>query len=293
MDLPGLCSLEPEKTNRIHEIILESNFAALEKLINSKANIEEKRGGRETPGDSPLLTAAGNEKFLDGLALLLQSGANVLAKSNLGYNALHKAAEVGNFKAIPLLAKYGVRVDEENRFGKSPIYTAIDRYTHVPKTKDAQLKTVQAFIDAKANVNVVQKSTGYTPLHEAARHNESSVIEILLHNGALREATDKSGKTALQIAKDNNRPESIRALIVTVTPEEIQHIIPFLIVLERQGQLPKEVHLLLSYHMVQDVVRDKLNKAKKYLPNYNEDELRKSIENAIIAALSKRPEIKN
>ena len=58
------------------------------------------------------------------------------------------------------------------------------------------VKTVQALLDAKADINQVNES-GYTPLTLASYNGNYDVAQFLLDHGAATEKKDASGRTAL------------------------------------------------------------------------------------------------
>lgn len=71
-------------------------------------------------GETPLHYAArrGNA---DGLALLLEHGADVHAVDEFGLTALHHAAEHGHQDVVPMLLAYGARPDQKSYDGQSAI----------------------------------------------------------------------------------------------------------------------------------------------------------------------------
>ena len=61
-------------------------------------------------------------------------------------------------------------------------------------------------INAGANVNIVEMVGNRTPLHQAASHGDTEIVNLLLRKHANVEIKDKWGKTAKDLAwKDNHR----------------------------------------------------------------------------------------
>ncbi len=59
---------------------------------------------------------------------------------------------------------------------------------------------VRLLIDHGADANVGKCFTDETPLHEAARHGHTEVVQLLLERGARAGARNKNGVTALHFA---------------------------------------------------------------------------------------------
>ncbi len=70
---------------------------------------------------------------------------------------------------------------------------------------------VETFIGKGAPVNAVN-IYGYTPLMEAAVRGYSTIVRILIKNGARIDLKDNNGKTALKMAESNNHREVIQIL---------------------------------------------------------------------------------
>ena len=68
---------------------------------------------------------------------------------------------------------------------------------------------------SSANQNMVINATdsnGRTPLMYAARYNQPTAVRLLLEHGAIIKARDKSGMTALELAKSSGNQEIIKLL---------------------------------------------------------------------------------
>ena len=66
----------------------------------------------------------------------------------------------------------------------------------------------EALLQAKCEINAAD-SNGRTPLMYAARYNQPTAVRLLVEHGANARALDKSGMTALNLAKQFNNQEVI------------------------------------------------------------------------------------
>jgi ankyrin repeat protein len=66
----------------------------------------------------------------------------------------------------------------------------------------------ELLLDKGANIEAhSDKTDGRTPLHEAVRQGQEDIVKMLLDRGANAFALDNSGKTPLDIAREENRVE--------------------------------------------------------------------------------------
>ena len=100
-----------------------------------------------------------------------------------------------------LLLKNGADIDAE------------DRHTHrCIRLPDPDIKTVALLRSRKVLISM-QKTRGDTPLHEAAYHGQTEVLELLLKQGADINAKDRFGKTPLHWAAKNGKTEVVELLL--------------------------------------------------------------------------------
>ena len=69
----------------------------------------------------------------------------------------------------------------------------------------------QTLLQYKADPNA-RNAAGVTPLMIAAHKNQDMIISLLLKAGAKADVKDDEGKTALQIAKENDAQKAIAML---------------------------------------------------------------------------------
>lgn len=134
---------------------------------------------------------------LDLLKLLLEKGAD--PNDRLGYERtpIEEAANCQNLEAIKLLLDYGVDLKDKNQ---CPLLLAFP-----------DLEIVRFLLEKGADPNSLCKSSvqwrDVRPLHRAVWLNHLEIVKLLLENGADLNPADCLGKTALDIAIDENYSE--------------------------------------------------------------------------------------
>ena len=131
---------------------------------------------------------------------LIDRGADLDMLDNSGQSALLYAATVGNLEAVRLLLKNGADPDVRSPDGDTPILA-------LAAWKDIQgeygplfIQATRILLDAKADVNAVNKD-GNTALIYAAHRNNAKLVKLLLERGADPARTDKDGLTARRTAE--------------------------------------------------------------------------------------------
>lgn len=126
---------------------------------------------------------------VDAIQMLLQRGAKVTDKDDLGQTALHFAAGAGNRKIVQLLLEEGADV---NYVGKtSSVISLACKGGHIEVAKILFDKASLSFRDNKK----------MTPLHLAIEHlNYDDVVPLLLRKGFSVDVRDASGATPLRLA---------------------------------------------------------------------------------------------
>jgi ankyrin repeat protein len=86
------------------------------------------------PFDSLLHMAVRMSK-LEHIQILVEAGADINAKDDMGFTPLHEAAFCGNAKAAELLLMLGARGDIKNQFNDTPLDTAAKAEADRPKRR--------------------------------------------------------------------------------------------------------------------------------------------------------------
>lgn len=128
----------------------------------------------------------------ENIVALLDAGADVHARTALGWTPVHSAALSDNQNII-LLLEVGAEVNARDILGAVPLH-----YAAAGGTVEGML----SLLEAGAEVNV-QSNYGMTPLHIAAMAGTPALIMTLLNAGADATLTNTDEKTPFDLAKDN------------------------------------------------------------------------------------------
>ena len=163
---------------------------------------------------------------LDLMKVLLDHGANVNAQlkaptmqrvhtpgdRNLGEGTtpLMRAARNGDAPAMRLLLDRGAdpSIAQKNRVTALILAAGLGRglgvFNDEYSTEAQQYEAVQVLLDKHVDVNAANDA-GQTPLHFAALSMDS-VVELLVKNGAKLDATDRQGRTPMDMANGKGGP---------------------------------------------------------------------------------------
>lgn len=121
---------------------------------------------------------------------------------NDGWSPLHLAAHFGHIDIVRLLLEQGadVHVKSGNNMSNTPLHAA------AANMKNRQ-EMIGLLLSHGADINE-QQSGGWTILHQAAQHNDPEMISYFIERGADPFLVKGDGKTALQLAEEE---ESIEA----------------------------------------------------------------------------------
>jgi ankyrin repeat protein len=125
-------------------------------------------------GNNPLLRSV-RAKSPGCVRLLLQHGANVQARSALGFTALHYAAYYQDDEAhLKMLLDFGAQIDEKDGYGWTPLSCTAE-YDH--------MRSASILLECGASPDLPDKS-GWSPIMRAIRSNSHRVLRLLLDKGA-------------------------------------------------------------------------------------------------------------
>jgi ankyrin repeat protein len=141
-------------------------------------------------GNSPLLRSV-QARSSKCIRLLLDHGADIRSKNNLGFTALHYAAYYKDDEAYltPLL-DFGLPIDEKDDYGWTAL-AATAEYDHV--------RSATVLLHRGADIETRDKN-GWTPLLRAVNSNSHGVLELLLGRGADHHAVSFRNETILYFA---------------------------------------------------------------------------------------------
>ncbi len=210
-------SIVAMQKSRLWSALLSGQANELESCLIEGADANE-----EMRGSLPLNAACDrqNVRIVD---LLLKYGANPNARDDLGKSAMCCAVSMGNEellrrlveangdpfatfecgnliavavlwagaeKMILHLVELGVDINAFNEDGFTALMLAI---------VNSDLSTVQALLDAGADVDLPDRCEGWTPLMHAFAHSKDAAAKLLMEAGARLDLKDKFGRTAEDI----------------------------------------------------------------------------------------------
>lgn len=195
-------------------VVTSGDKEMLESLIANGVDVKTDKGG------FALSMAAMVGKY-ENVEVLIAHGANVNAREPInGFTPLHQAVsyigyrpmnpsgemppmDVGVAKSkkkiVELLIEHGADVNNRNKYGVTPLYSA------------ATKEMAELLIKHGANVNAMNINNN-TPLYDAISHNKE-VVEVLIAHGADVNNKDRSGNTPLHVAI-NVRNKEIAELLI-------------------------------------------------------------------------------
>ena len=172
------------------------------------------------------------------LLILLDRGADITAKTDLGANLLHVAAAGGDVNLVQVLLGRGFDVNAQIDSGRklTPLMLAarmghlrvlsalLEKEASVRETdRDGNtalmhaavrghLEAVQYFLEKESNPQA-RNSEGWSALHHAAEGGHTKIVSKLLDNGADINAVDGEGYSSLFRAVVNGHNEAVRILL--------------------------------------------------------------------------------
>lgn len=112
---------------------------------------------------------------------------------------LTTAAATGNTEAVKHLLESGVEVNGVNRFGRTALQVMMM----------GSLPVAQLLLKFGADPNVRDRSTGATPLHDAARTGFLDTVRLLVQFQADPNAKDNKNCRPIDIARESGNTEVI------------------------------------------------------------------------------------
>ena len=143
-------------------------------------------------GRTPIIRAA-KGGHTEKVRVLIEEGADVNAKDNLGWTALHEAA-YSETDIVEVLLDAGIDVNAKDLAGHTALHL-------VSACSVCNVDVARILLENGADVNL-KNFEGRTALHFAAVTGRADVVQILLEAGADADIKDNQGKTALMLAEE-------------------------------------------------------------------------------------------
>jgi len=173
----------------LHQAAVVQDDLFLAQIVSAfRIKVREK----DFQGNTPLHYAAWkrNKKYCE---ILLDEGADINDKNDLGYTPLHLACASNNpkfdhsSKLEEMLLKRGADIEAEDNNGETPLMTLfkLDGQDEVipPGSKYDPITTLITLLNAKADIHKKSKSKR-TPLHYACIRGATISALTLINNGA-------------------------------------------------------------------------------------------------------------
>ena len=221
----------------LHVAVENEDMALIDFCVDAELNINQKNKVGERPlhialsagdvdavkllvsaGANPSLWFIGGDEKYNLFHLAIGFGNNEVIKAILesplleinavtGYgqkSALHFASEMGNSRAIGLLAAKRADLNIKDKNGDTPLHLAV---------RSGSIKAARALIEAGADLSLAN-TEGVQPLMLAAlKKNGEFMVSLLISHGALINATDQANETALHHAAQAGNLQSVRFLL--------------------------------------------------------------------------------
>lgn len=212
---------------------LRSAKAYVEFLLDHKADVNARMTNGWTPLHMAAVGMSGDDQAVEFTKLLLAKGADVQATTKYGMTALHVAAWSGNPGVVECLLARGASAEATTDDGRTPLHVATgtaaeyaricdlllakggdveaqDRYGRTPlhfAAINACQPAVAYLLKKGAAINATTSLTNETPLHWAAARGYREVTKLLVGAGADVSAREINGKTAAELARENDHAE--------------------------------------------------------------------------------------
>lgn len=183
----------------LHYAAHHGHVLIVRELILGNALIDVKN----TSGSTPLHIASWRG-HVSVIKELIAYNANINLQNKLG-SALRSAVTYGKVEVVEELIKNGANIDLKNEFNETPLHHAT-----IGNCKRTILEVIKILTDHSIDIDA-QDALGNTPLHWAVLWgNNLLVTKELILQGADVTIKNKSGKTPLDIAIQENRVDIVK-----------------------------------------------------------------------------------
>jgi ankyrin repeat protein/beta-lactamase regulating signal transducer with metallopeptidase domain len=189
-------------------------------VLTSRAETEasaqqEEKAAVNAQGDEtlPLLEAV-ETGDLERVKVLIEQGADVMARNEKGATPLHRAARRGHRDVVKFLLEHGADINAQDNKGKTPLYLSA--------TWGGYKDMVKFLLERGADVSILDND-GWNVLHTAAEAGQWEILVMLMAEG-LRPETGVAenaspstaiGSTTLHLAVRYNQIAAVKTLLAT------------------------------------------------------------------------------
>jgi ankyrin repeat protein len=127
---------------------------------------------------------------------LLEAGAKVNVKDDIGESPLHLAVRRGSLEIVEELLAANANVNAKSKNGSTPLHLLVENSEY------RNLEIARRLIENGADVNAKRRKTSWSMLHWAASGNDTELTELLLSAGAdVDEQANSNRETPLHVTK--------------------------------------------------------------------------------------------
>jgi ankyrin repeat domain-containing protein 50 len=169
-------------------------------LKDPMINLEIKFADNHTP-----LHTSSLKGFEECTSMLIVAGASINSQDKMGITPLGLSCTKKHLNIAKILIGNGAGINHRDHVGRTPLYLAAIK---------GNVDIVEYLYDNEADIDT-RCNLGSTPLYVAAQSNYVDVINfILIKSKRSLNVTYKNQYTPLRVASQNNKPESVQALIL-------------------------------------------------------------------------------
>ncbi len=137
--------------------------------------------------------------------VLHRNGSSVEPRDNSENTPLYSAAFYGDLEMVQVLLEYGVDINAQNRYGRTPL-----SFASLDDRDDPRV--ARLLVERGADPNT-RNWISFTPLLDALEARMIEIARVLIELGASVEVKDNGGRTPLDIASGEQREEIIKLLL--------------------------------------------------------------------------------
>lgn len=203
-----------DKALKDSQLITYASLGHLDSVRAELKNMENMNTGdiNEEINSITALMAASQNGHNDVVQYLLKKGANPNIQTSSAYrNALTIAASHNQLDVMETLLTYTstnqIKLDEGNVMNVTPLMIAVFNNNG----DDKNYRIIESLLEKKADVNATD-NLNKTALMKAVINGNGPVVRLLLNNRA--NLYDENGKTAYELAIENDKQDAIDAIEV-------------------------------------------------------------------------------